>query len=98
MGNQTIMLVWVENHHDIVQLNAGEDNGLDLAGVVLQHGKETAEAVGQYTKCILHHSPGSLPSIIEESLFVGHVPACERFLQPGYESQYFVTNDVSLSS
>ena len=55
---QTILLVCVADPHAAVQANAAVDDGLDRARILLPRSGQRAEAVGQYTKCILHHSPG----------------------------------------
>ena len=65
--------------HDIVQANACEDEGLTRARSLLQRGEQIVEAVDQYAKCILRHSPGLRQSIIEDSLLVVHVPPRGRF-------------------
>ena len=43
--NQAILLVRAADHRDLVQADAGEDDGLDRAVVALQRGELTAEAV-----------------------------------------------------
>ena len=37
--SQTILFMWVADLHNVMQADAGENNGLDRAGVALQGGE-----------------------------------------------------------
>ena len=88
------LLVSVTDPHDVVKTDAGEDDVLDRAGVLLKPDKQTAEAVSQYTESILLHSPSSRHSIVKDYIQMVQVTPWEKHHQPGLQGECFVSNNV----